>query len=77
MIDIKKIKIALNKQNKFYAVILFLWLIFTFMELIGITSIPIFLSLLLESENSFKIPILKDYLLYFGDLEKKKYYYIL
>ena len=45
MIDIKKIKIALNKQNKFYAVILFfLWLIFTFMELIGITSIPIFLS---------------------------------
>ena len=73
MIDIKKIKIALNKQNKFYAVILFfLWLIFTFMELIGITSIPIFLSLLLESENSFKLPILKDYLLYFGDLEKKE-----
>lgn len=73
MINTENLKIVLNKKNRIYAITLFfLWIIFTAMELVGITSIPIFLSILLESTNSFKIPMLDNFFLIFDGLEKKQ-----
>ena len=73
MINTENFKTILNKKNRIYAITLFfLWIIFTFMELVGITSIPFFLSILFESPNSFKIPILDNFFLIFEGLEKKQ-----
>jgi len=73
MTDLKKTGIMLNKHNRFYVIILFfLWMIFTVMELLGISSIPFFLTVLFENSNSFKLPIINEYLSFFDQFEKQQ-----
>ena len=69
---IDQLKSYLNNKNLISVIILFfLWIIFTVIELVGITSIPIFLSLFLENSISIKIPFLNNYLTSITSIEKK------
>lgn len=69
---IDQLKSYLNNKNLISVIILFfLWIIFTVIELVGITSIPIFLSLFLENSISIKVPFLNNYLTSITSIEKK------
>ena len=70
---IKKFNTFLDAKHKIYTlIIIFLWFIFSLLEIIGISSVPVLISLLLDDTRFFEIFFLNDLKLKIIDYPKEK-----